>query len=183
MFNSLWMYTMNRCLFAVIKFVPFFTLCFSTSLSAQSQLSEPLPVNEQAVQTAVPGLRKFPEKALRGKMKVVQAPEILIDGKQERLSPGSRIRDQQHRLVMSASITNQAFTVNFVRNSMGEVHEVWILTDAEIKQKMKTATPASNIVFASQEGAIKVDDGNTPFNQLPSYEQLGRQQREQQPKR
>jgi hypothetical protein len=183
MFNSLWMYTMNRCLLVAFKYVSLFLLGLSTSVLAQSQLSEPLPVNEPIVQTGVPGLRKFPEKALRGKMRVVQTPEILIDGKQERLSPGSRIRDQQHRLVMSASITNQVFTVNFVRNTLGEVHEVWILTDAEIRQKLKTNTPERNFTFASEGGGTRQDDGNTPFNQLPTYEQLGRQQRDQQPKR
>jgi hypothetical protein len=182
MFNSLWMYTMNRCLLAAFKFFLLFTLGVSTTLLAQSQLSAPLPVNE-TVQTGVPGLRKFPEKALRGKLRVTQAPEILIDGKRDRLSPGSRIRDQQQRLVMSASITNQEFTVNFVRNSLGEVHEVWILTDAEIKQKIKTNTPSINFRFASESDSTRQDDGKTPFDQLPSFEQQGRQQREQQPQR
>jgi hypothetical protein len=177
MFNSLWMYTMNRCLFAML------TLCVSCSLLAQDQMSAPLPVNEQPVQTGVPGLRKFPDKALRGRMKVVQAPEILIDGKPERLSPGSRIRDPQQRLVMSASITNQELTVNFVRNPLGEVHEVWILTELEAKQKIKTNTPATNFSFASDGESKKQDDGKTPFDQLPSFEQQGRQQREQQPRR
>jgi hypothetical protein len=176
------MYTMNRCLLAVFKFVSLFTLCLSTFVLAQDQMSAPLPVNE-VVQTGVPGLRKFPEKALRGKMRVVQTPEILIDGKPERLSPGSRIRDTQQRLVMSASITNVDVIVNFVRNPLGEVHEVWILTPAEIAQKVKTNTPATNFRFASDGEGTKQDDGNTPFNQLPSFEQLGRQQREQQPKR
>jgi hypothetical protein len=182
MFNSLWMYTMNRCVFAVFKFFSFFTLCVSTSLLAQDQMSAPLPVNENA-QIGIPGLRKFPEKALRGKLKVVQTPEVLIDGKRERLSPGSRIRDQQQRLVMSASITNTELVVNFLRNPMGEIQEVWILTDAEIKQKIKTATPERNFKFASEEGTSQQDDGKTPFNQLPSFEQQGRQQRDQQPKR
>lgn len=168
---------MNRCLFAM------FTLGLSSSLMAQSQLSEPLPVNEQALQVGVPGLRKFPEKALRGKMQVVQAPEILIDGKRERLSPGSRIRDPQQRLVMSASITNVELVVNFVRNSQGEVQEVWILNELESKQKLKPNTPERNFTFASEGDSKKQDDGKTPFNQLPSFEQMGRQQREQQPQR
>jgi hypothetical protein len=176
MFNSLWMYTMNRCLLV------FSVLVASTSVFAQDQMSAPLPVN-QNVQTGVPGLRKFPDKALRGMMQVVQAPEILIDGKRERLSPGSRIRDPQQRIVMSASITNQTYVVNFLRNPIGEIQEVWILTEAEAKQKIKTNTPASNVTFASDLGASKQDDGNTPFNQLPSFEQQGRQQRDQQPKR
>jgi hypothetical protein len=173
MFNSLWMYTMNRCLLI------FSALVISASALAQGQLSAPLPVNEN-VQAGVPGLRKFPDKALRGKMQVVQAPAILIDGKPERLSPGSRIRDTQQRIVMSASLTNAELIVNFVRNPMGEVQEVWILTDAEIKQKLKTNTPERNFSFGSEEGAPRQDDGKTPFNQLPSFEQMGQQQRQQQ---
>ncbi len=174
---------MNRCLFAAFKFFLLFTLGLSTSLMAQGQLSAPLPVNEQALQVGVPGLRKFPDHALRGKMQVVQAPLVLIDGKQERLSPGSRIRDQQHRMVMSASITNLEVTVNFVRNPMGEIQEVWILNELEIKQKLKTNTPANNFTFASDGDSKKQDDGKTPFNQLPSFEQQGRQQRGQLPQR
>ena len=159
---------MNRC---------FLVFCLaSAALAAQAQLSEPLPVNENAVlQNGTPGLRRFPDKALRGTMKVVQTPEILIDGKRERLSPGARIRDTNNRLVLSASITGQEFIVNFVRNST-EIHEVWILTELEAKQKMKSNTPASNVVFASDENATKQDDGKTPFNQLPTFDQMRRQQ-------
>jgi hypothetical protein len=162
------MFTMNRC---------FLFLCLvSAAFATQAQLSEPLPVNENAIiQNGTPGLRKFPDKALRGSMKVVQAPEIVMDGKRERLSPGARIRDTSNRLVMSASITGQEFIVNFVRNG-AEVHEVWILTELEAKQRIKTNTPANNFQFASDEGAPRQDDGKTPFNQLPSFEQLRRQQ-------
>ena len=162
---------MNRC------FLVFLSVMLSSSVLAQGQLSAPLPVNEPVLQTGTPGLRKFPANALRGKLRVVQAPEILIDGKQERLSPGSRIRDPQQRLVMSASITNLEFVVNFVRNPLGEIQEVWILNELEAKQKIKTNTPATNYTFASEADKPKQDDGRTPFNQLPSFEQLGRQQR------
>jgi hypothetical protein len=162
------MFTMNRC---------FLIFCLaSLSFVAQAQLSEPLPFNENSIlQSGTPGLRKFPQNALRGTMKIVQTPEILIDGKRERLSPGARIRDTNHRLVMSASITGQEFTVNFVRNGT-EIHEVWILTELEARQKIKTNTPATNFTFASDANASKTDDGKTPFNQLPSFEQLRRQQ-------
>ena len=77
---------------------------------------------------------------------------------------------------MSASITGQEFVVNFVRNGT-EIHEVWILTELEARQKIKTNTPATNFTFASDANASKSDDGKTPFNQLPSFEQQGRQQR------
>jgi hypothetical protein len=178
MFHSLWMFTMNRC-FLVLSC----TLMSVAAFAQDTTVSAPLPVNETPVQTGVPGLRKFPANALRGKLRVVQAPEILIDGKPERLSAGSRIRDTQQRMVMSASITNMEFIVNFVRNPLGEVHEVWILNELEAKQKVKTNTPERNFSFTSEADAAKQDDGKTPFNQLPSFEQIGRQQREQQQQR
>ena len=170
MFHSLWMFTMNRC------FLSLLALALSGAAVAQGQLSEPLPVNEQAVQTGVPGLRKFPANALRGTLQVVQTPQILIDGKPERLSPGARIRDPQQRLVMSASITGQTLVINFVRNPMGEVHEVWILNELEARQKLKTNTPERNFSFAHEADTAKQDDGKTPFKQLPTFEQLRRQQ-------
>ena len=54
----------------------FLSLClFALTCLAQAQLSEPLPVNENAIlQNGTPGLRKFPDKALRGTLKVVQTP-------------------------------------------------------------------------------------------------------------
>jgi hypothetical protein len=170
------MFTMNRCLLVWLSAM------LSTSVLAQGQISAPLPVNESVVQTGTPVMRKFPANALRGQMKVVQAPEILIDGKPERLSPGSRIRDIQQRIVLSASITNQVFVVNFVRNPLGEVQEVWLLNELEAKQKIKANTAERNFSFASESDTKKQDDGKTPFHQLQNFEQIGRQQRDQAPK-
>jgi hypothetical protein len=167
------MYTMNRC----------FALAVTTALAAlmalpvTAQLSEPLPVTEQP---NVSGVRKFPAKALRGRLKVIQGRDILIDGKPDQLSPGSRIRDPQNRLVMSgALIDNREYIVNFTRESYGMVHEVWLLNAEEAKQKLATNTPERNFNFASDD-AKKLDDGKTPFNQLPTYKELGSQQRQQQ---
>lgn len=156
----------------------FLLVCLlALSVAVHAQLSEPLPVTESnVIQNGTPGLRKFPGIALRGKLQVVQTPDILIDGKRERLSPGARIRDTSNRLVMSATITGVELTVNFVRDGAGLVHEVWVLTELEARQKIKTNTPTSNVVFASDEQNTKTDDGKTPFNQLPTFDQVRRQQ-------
>jgi hypothetical protein len=173
-FHSLWMYPMNRC----SRFIVLSSFGLGVLLSAaHAQLSEPLPVNEQAV---TPGTRKFPANALRGKLQVGQAPDVRIDGRADRLSPGSRIRDLQNRIVLPGNLVGQELIVNFTRTPTGEVHDVWILTDAEIKQKIKTNTPERNFVFASEGNTSKQDDGKTPFKQLPTFEELGRQQRDPQ---
>lgn len=160
---------MNCCqwLFAV------FFISAPALAKAQTLASENL--YENPAQAPVLGLHKFPDHALRGKLQVMQAPMILMDGKPHQLSPGARIRDTQQRLVMPASIAHVELIVNFVRNSAGQVHDVWILTEQQARQKIKTYTPATNISFASDANNPTQDDGKTPFHLLPSFEQLGKQ--------
>jgi len=64
-------------------------------------------------------------------MVVTYPPLIQMNGQPDRLSPGSRIRGQNNLLILSGSIVGQSLLVNFVRNPTGEVHDVWVLTDAE----------------------------------------------------
>jgi hypothetical protein len=81
-------------------------------------------------------VRSFPETALRGKIAFKSPPQIELDGKADRLSPGARIRDEQGMLAMSGALAGKAFVVNFKREaSTGLVHEVWLLTAEEAKVK------------------------------------------------
>jgi hypothetical protein len=81
-------------------------------------------------------VRPFPPKAQLGEMQVTQAPEVLMDGKPARLSPGARIRGANNMLTLSASITGQTHTVKYLRESHGLIHEVWILNPAEIQASL-----------------------------------------------
>ena len=81
-------------------------------------------------------VRQFPAAALRGEMVMSSAPPVItLDGKPDRLSPGSRIRGTDNMLVMSASLVNKTTVVNYLREPAGNVHQVWILTSEEIKLK------------------------------------------------
>ena len=84
------------------------------------------------------GKRLFPDNALRGVMVVTAPPDITMNGKPERLSPGSRIRNTQNQLLMSASLVGQELVVNYTRESLGQVHDVWILTPDEAAEKRPT---------------------------------------------
>ena len=85
---------------------------------------------------ATSSVRQFPAAALRGEMVVSSAPPVItLDGKPDRLSPGSRIRGIDNMLVMSASLANKTAVVNYLREPAGNVHEVWILNSEEIKLK------------------------------------------------
>ena len=72
--------------------------------------------------------------ALRGLLVVGNPPAITLNGKPERLSPGSRIRDTQNRIVFASTLTGQQLVVNYVRESNGMVHEVWLLNPYEQAQ-------------------------------------------------
>jgi hypothetical protein len=78
--------------------------------------------------------RPIPPQALRGTLVVVQPPDIVLNGQPERLSPGARIRATNNLLVLSGTLVGQALEVRYVREPQGQVHEVWILTEAEAQQ-------------------------------------------------
>ena len=80
--------------------------------------------------------RAFPDTAPRGKIAFKSPPEIELDGKADRLSPGARIRDERGMLAMTGALQGKEFVVNFKREaSTGLVHEVWILTKKKKKVK------------------------------------------------
>jgi hypothetical protein len=110
------MYTMNRCL---LRLALACALSFSLGGYALAQ----------NVQTRIPAMNP---KSQAGLMVVTAPPEIKLDGKPARLSPGARIHARNNLQVMSGALVGQALTVRYVRDSLGLVHEVWILTDAEI---------------------------------------------------
>jgi hypothetical protein len=83
-------------------------------------------------------VRPFPPNAERAAMLVTFPPIIQLNGKPDRLSPGARIRGLNNLLQLSGSLVGQNLLVNFVRSPSGEVHEVWILTEAEAALRLPT---------------------------------------------
>ncbi len=119
--------------------------------------------------SAQTGVRQFPPKALRATLQVTAPPEVLLNGAPARLSPGARIKGVNNLLVMSGTLVGQQVLVNYVRDTQGMVHEVWILSEQEALEKRKGMETVTNIVFGSDADTPKADDGNTPYNQLPRY--------------
>jgi len=75
--------------------------------------------------------RNFPATALRGEISFGQPPEVLVNGKPTRLAPAARIRGLNNLLVMSGALMGQRVVVNYTLDSLGLVHDAWILTDVE----------------------------------------------------
>lgn len=97
--------------------------------------------------------RQFPAKALRGTLVVVQPPLVAMDDRPTRLSPGARILDPSNKLVRSATLVNQELVVNYTLDQRGQVHQVWLLSEAEAKEKRPGYGTQRNFVFESQQVA------------------------------
>jgi hypothetical protein len=75
--------------------------------------------------------REAPKDVVLGKMTVSLPPLIQIDGKDDRLAPGARIRDVRNLLVLSGALAGSTVPVVYKRDTSGLVHDVWILTPDE----------------------------------------------------
>ena len=84
--------------------------------------------------------RNFPQDALRGEVTVGVPPDLSINGQNARLAPGSRIRDQNNMLAMSASLSGARFTAHFTMDTGGEVKDLWILRADEVANQPWPAT-------------------------------------------
>ncbi|MES2840565.1 MAG: hypothetical protein V4794_09825 [Pseudomonadota bacterium] len=104
-----------------------------------------LPLSAQAQS----GTRDFPAKALRGTLVVVQPPNVTMDDRQTRLSPGARIYNTNNSLVMSSSLLNKEVVVNYTMDLRDQIQNVWILTEAEAKEKRAGFGVQRNFVFES----------------------------------
>jgi hypothetical protein len=82
---------------------------------------------------AAQNMRQFPATAKRGLLLVTAPPEVLIDGKRARLSPGARIKNVNNMLVLSASLAGTSVPVVYVLDTQGMVHEVWLLSAQEAR--------------------------------------------------
>ena len=70
-------------------------------------------------------------------MKFVELPDVLLNGKPERLAHAVRVRDERNALVRPGHIAGRTAIVNYLRDAGGRVREVWILSEAEAAIPLK----------------------------------------------
>ncbi|MDB5967438.1 MAG: hypothetical protein JWQ72_3938 [Polaromonas sp.] len=156
---------MNRCKNPL--FVAALLLATVTALLA------PLSARAQTASAddVKPNVRRFPKEAVRGVLVITAAPEAAVDGKADRLSPGVRIRDVNNNLILSNTMAGQKLVVNYVRDNIGLVHQVWILNAEEARQKMPGEDGGGilNSIRSIFETKPATNDGKTPYDKLPKY--------------
>ena len=129
---------MNRC----IRALSALSLLVVLPLGSMAQTSPTTQQLTDSTGTAVVAVRSFPPKAQRGTLQVMAPPEVLLNNKVARLSPGARVRGANGMLAMSSSLVGLTLPVVYILEPQGMLHEVWVLTEVEAKL-MPTAPPYS----------------------------------------
>jgi hypothetical protein len=127
------MYTMNRC---KPHFSPARRLCAGALLASMACASlgaaaQGLPSNET---------RNFPPQTQFGELLVTAArfPEVEIDGKTIRTSPGFRLFSPERTLVQAITYPGSKLVVGYVIEPQTQwLHQAWILTKAEADKHYK----------------------------------------------
>jgi len=112
--NSLWIYTMNRWFRIACTSLAF----AATAASAQITTERGAPLG---VKPAIIAVSATP-------------PIIQVEGKDDRFSPGARIRDRENRLVLTGTLAGKSVYTVYKRDAAGLVHEVWILNEEEYRK-------------------------------------------------
>lgn len=145
---------MNRCLtsLAIVAL-----LALGGTAQAQSEASTTSTTTTTLLPAPVPGakpgVRNFPKEALRGTMTVKLPPYLEMDDRKTRLTPGARILDENNRVRQSGTLVNRELTVNYLMDRQGQITQVWLLTEAEKKERRPTLGVERNFTFESQQGA------------------------------
>ena len=108
------MYTMNRWSLGALAALAF----AATSVGAQITTERGAPLGVKPALIAVSAT----------------PPIIQVDGKDDRFSPGARIRDRDNRLVLSGGLAGKTVYSVYKRDASGLVHEVWLLNEEEFKK-------------------------------------------------
>ena len=151
---------MNRCIAKLMA-----TLTLSTGLALASLAVQAQPQDDEASLLVT---RDLPKAALLGRLLVQQPPDVMLNGQPARLAPGVRIRDENNQIAMSGALMGQVFPVKYLLDSSGLVSQAWILTTDEVRASRKSFS-LRHFLFGSDTATGPVDDGKTPFDQLPRF--------------
>ena len=151
---------MNRCIAKLMA-----ALTLSTGLALASLAVQAQPLDDEA---SLMVTRDLPKAALLGRLLVQQPPDVMLNGQPARLAPGVRIRDENNQIAMSGALMGQVFPVKYLLDSSGLVSQAWILTTDEVRASRKSFS-LRHFLFGSDTATGPVDDGKTPFDQLPRF--------------
>jgi hypothetical protein len=74
--------------------------------------------------------RAIPDGVELGRLRIGVFPEATIDGRPVLLGPGTRIRDESNTIRPPSTVSGER-RVAYQRGTLGEVVQVWLVTDEE----------------------------------------------------
>ena len=77
--------------------------------------------------------RPFPDGVEAGRLRMGVFPLATIDGRELQLGPGTRIYDENNMIRPPAMVDGER-KIAYVRGQIGEVVQIWLLSDAEFRE-------------------------------------------------
>ena len=110
------------------------------------------------------GQRTFPSDVERGEFTVLQSTTVQLGDAQERLAPGARIFNLHNRVQLPVTLAGQKQLVNFRRNAMGQISEVWLLSDQEAQNPLRKNAMQRKAFpsYAERQRALQAAQGIAP---------------------
>jgi len=124
---------MHRCFpFPFLRALAGSLVLLAAAVPTVQAQAQPAP----AVTAAAAGTRNFPPDARRGKLVIGTMPEVKLNGKAMRTTPGFRLFSTEGRLIMAHTVAGQNLLVNYViEPSTQWLHTAWVLTPEEAALK------------------------------------------------
>lgn len=98
-----------------------------------------------AASAQIESIRSAPKDVKPAIIAVSATPPIIkVDGKDDRFSPGARIRDRDNRLVLTGTLAGRSVYSVYKRDAAGLVHEVWLLNEEEYRKLGGSAADTGN---------------------------------------
>lgn len=120
----------------------------TTQEEVEATVQIELPVQTRNVQVPMALARLLPPASLRGEFVLTHPQQAIINGQVETVAPGLRVRNASNMLVTPGLIIGQKFTVNYVRDTLGLIQQIWILRDDERARLWpKTAAEAAKWAY------------------------------------
>ncbi len=82
--------------------------------------------------------RAFPPNIKRGKMIPAPHPAVVIDGRSRMLAIGSHIWTTENLIEQPAALRGEDIVINYTETEQGEIDRIWILTQEEANQPIRT---------------------------------------------
>lgn len=166
--SGLWIYTMNRCFLLSLRTCVTLLVAWGGVQHAFAQIDDlqPQPF------TGVPNdhrQRPFSLQAERGRVAFTAPPDVQLNGKAARLSPGARIFTERRMLTTGTKLIGQEREVFYTTDNMGRLHDIWLLTEKE--QSLPTPKQKREMLTGVQrtDRQRNAHLRNVPFDELPKY--------------